>query len=115
MCVEPITEARAQFAGVKAEYLTPRDYSRSATQTNATRPRRKELLRSVTARSLKTQCADQALAKVSLCTGIAASSALRKGLLRELNPGPLAPEARIIPLDQAAGGETLRMPPACIL
>ena len=24
------------------------------------------------------------------------------GLLRELNPGPLAPEARIIPLDQAA-------------
>ena len=24
-------------------------------------------------------------------------------LLRELNPGPLAPEARIIPLDQAAG------------
>ena len=25
-----------------------------------------------------------------------------KGLLRELNPGPLAPEARIIPLDQAA-------------
>ena len=27
---------------------------------------------------------------------------LTKGLLRELNPGPLAPEARIIPLDQAA-------------
>ena len=27
---------------------------------------------------------------------------LFKGLLRELNPGPLAPEARIIPLDQAA-------------
>ena len=26
-----------------------------------------------------------------------------KGLLWELNPGPLAPEARIIPLDQAAG------------
>ncbi len=25
-----------------------------------------------------------------------------KGLLRELNPGPLAPEARIMPLDQAA-------------
>jgi hypothetical protein len=25
-----------------------------------------------------------------------------QGLLRELNPGPLAPEARIIPLDQAA-------------
>ncbi len=27
---------------------------------------------------------------------------MQKGLLRELNPGPLAPEARIIPLDQAA-------------
>ena len=27
---------------------------------------------------------------------------LQKGLLRELNPGPLAPKARIIPLDQAA-------------
>ena len=26
----------------------------------------------------------------------------RNGLLRELNPGPLAPEARIMPLDQAA-------------
>ena len=25
-----------------------------------------------------------------------------RGLLRELNPGPLAPEARIMPLDQAA-------------
>ena len=25
-----------------------------------------------------------------------------QGLLRELNPGPLAPEARIMPLDQAA-------------
>ena len=31
-----------------------------------------------------------------------------KGLLRELNPGPLAPEARIIPLDQAANeGDSL--------
>ena len=28
--------------------------------------------------------------------------AIIQGLLRELNPGPLAPEARIIPLDQAA-------------
>ena len=27
-----------------------------------------------------------------------------KGLLRELSPGPLAPEARIISLDQAADG-----------
>ncbi len=26
------------------------------------------------------------------------------GLVRDLNPGPLAPEARIIPLDQRAGG-----------
>lgn len=26
------------------------------------------------------------------------------GLVRELNPGPLAPEARIIPLDQRAIG-----------
>ena len=29
---------------------------------------------------------------------------LNEGLLRELNPGPLAPGARIIPLDQAADG-----------
>jgi hypothetical protein len=29
----------------------------------------------------------------------------QKGLLRELNPGPLAPEARIMPLDQAASCE----------
>ena len=28
-----------------------------------------------------------------------------RGLLRDLNLGPLAPEARIIPLDQAAGLE----------
>ena len=27
---------------------------------------------------------------------------ITKGLLRELSPGPLAPEARIMPLDQAA-------------
>ena len=32
----------------------------------------------------------------------AETSQRKKGLLRELNPGPLAPEARIIPLDQAA-------------
>ena len=31
----------------------------------------------------------------------------QKGLLRELNPGPLAPEARIIPLDQAADARLL--------
>jgi hypothetical protein len=29
----------------------------------------------------------------------------QKGLLRELNLGPLAPEARIMPLDQAASCE----------
>ena len=28
-----------------------------------------------------------------------------RGLLRELNPGPLAPEARIMPLDQAANDD----------
>ena len=33
---------------------------------------------------------------------VAALAALRKGLLWELNPGPLAPEARIIALDQTA-------------
>ena len=33
---------------------------------------------------------------------------LRKGLLRELDPGPLAPEARIIPLDQAADAADLK-------
>ena len=27
---------------------------------------------------------------------------VKEGLVRELNPGPLAPEARIIPLDQRA-------------
>ena len=32
------------------------------------------------------------------------SKVVGKGLLWELNPGPLAPEARIIPLDQAASG-----------
>ena len=31
---------------------------------------------------------------------------MTQGLLRELNPGPLAPEARIIPLDQAASWGT---------
>ena len=31
-----------------------------------------------------------------------------RGLLRELNPGPLAPEARIMPLDQAATGASAR-------
>ena len=30
------------------------------------------------------------------------------GLVRESNPGPLAPEARIIPLDQQASGEKNR-------
>ena len=31
------------------------------------------------------------------------------GLLRELNPGPLAPEARIMPLDQAANAKNSNM------
>ena len=35
--------------------------------------------------------------------------ALSKGLFWELNPGPLAPEARIMPLDQTASGLPLRM------
>ncbi len=33
---------------------------------------------------------------------------MAKGLFRELNPGPLAPEARIMPLDQTA--DDLRLP-----
>ena len=32
----------------------------------------------------------------------AGCSGIRMGLLREVSPGPLAPEARIMPLDQAA-------------
>ena len=43
---------------------------------------------------------------------VAVRAELAKGLLRELNPGPLAPEARIIPLDQAASCRTMRC--ACI-
>jgi hypothetical protein len=39
---------------------------------------------------------------------VAASAELTKGLLRELNPGPLPHEARIIPLDQAASCRTMR-------
>ena len=35
----------------------------------------------------------------SVCQG---SRQMKPGLLWELNPGPLAPKARIIPLDQAA-------------
>ena len=44
---------------------------------------------------------------VSMAANTIAANSLgsrTKGLLRELNPGPLAPEARIIPLDQAADG-----------
>ena len=33
---------------------------------------------------------------------LSTAGARKQGLLRELNPGPLAPEARIMPLDQAA-------------
>jgi hypothetical protein len=43
---------------------------------------------------------------------IAASAELTKRLLQELDPGPLAPEARVIPLDQAASCRTMRC--ACI-
>ena len=32
-----------------------------------------------------------------------------QGLVRELNPGPLAPEARIMPLDQAACDDMLAL------
>ena len=40
----------------------------------------------------------------------------RQGLLRELNPGPLAPEARIMPLDQAANDDVPeRETPECTL
>ena len=35
-------------------------------------------------------------------------NATANGLVRDLNPGPLAPKARIIPLDQRAG--TARLP-----
>ena len=38
----------------------------------------------------------------ALVRHVFASSFSAKGLLRELNPGPHAPEGRIIPLDQAA-------------
>ena len=38
-------------------------------------------------------------------------AAIAKGLLRELNPGPLAPEARIMPLDQAASWKRAALSP----
>ena len=38
---------------------------------------------------------------------------LNEGLLRELNPGPLAPGARIIPLDQAADGRSQKTKCPC--
>ena len=36
------------------------------------------------------------------CSTFVVVSTLADGLFRELNPGPLAPEARIMPLDQTA-------------
>ena len=36
-------------------------------------------------------------------------SAQNQGLVRDLNPGPLAPEARIIPLDQRATRNWFKM------
>ena len=38
-----------------------------------------------------------------LLLGKQQGNAANMGLSRESNPGPLAPEARIMPLDQAAG------------
>jgi hypothetical protein len=43
---------------------------------------------------------------------VAASADVTKRLLQELDPGPLAPEARVIPLDQAASCRIMRC--ACI-
>ena len=40
---------------------------------------------------------------LGLCRPAKESGCPKGGLVRELNPGPLAPEARIIPLDQRAG------------
>ena len=47
-----------------------------------------------------TQCTIYSSSNKHLCSTIYFQNA--NGLLRELNPGPLAPEARIMPLDQAA-------------
>ena len=41
--------------------------------------------------------------------------AMVKGLLRELNPGPLAPEARIMPPDQAASCKFMAVSPHDVL
>ena len=43
-----------------------------------------------------------ALAKKAKGTKAQGSGRKEQGLLRDLNPGPLAPEARIMPLDHAA-------------
>ncbi len=53
-------------------------------------------------------------ARCSLCFlasqyGQRGRRAASKGLFWELNPGPLAPEARIMPLDQTASGLLLRL------
>ena len=40
--------------------------------------------------------------RVFLAKWLSNAAGKRNGLVRELNPGPLAPEARIIPLDQQA-------------
>ena len=44
----------------------------------------------------------RAAGAVALAARMRVVKAIGMGLLRELNPGPLAPEARIMPLDQAA-------------
>ena len=52
---------------------------------------------SVVERSLRMRDAPGSIPGVSMIFGLKKS-----GLVRELNPGPRAPEARIIPLDQRA-------------
>ena len=43
-----------------------------------------------------------AVQQIIWLAGVPETRHASRGLLRELNPGPLAPEARIMPLDQAA-------------
>ena len=59
----------------------------------------------VFAKAFRGPVSEGALAARTRSSGVARFPEIRHaslGLLRELNPGPLAPEARIIPLDQAA-------------
>ena len=65
--------------------------SRTLSENHATRPS-----------SLLISTGAQTLNDMSMGRTAAAGRCPEQGLLRELNPGPLAPEARIMPLDQAA-------------